>query len=262
MLRRLLLLLLVLNLAAWAWSQGLLQDMGLGPADVREPERLERQIRPELLRLAPPPATGASAPAAPRQQLAAAPPAPTPAPVPVASPPPEDRPEPPNPAPSRAEEPAAQAQAAPEPLRCLEAGPFNEAQADILRRELASWTAGSWELLASSVPGRWMVLLRLSDAQAVRNRRAELRERGIDVDQPGAAFEPGLSLGRFSTEEAARQGRDELSRRGVSSLQVVPERRETSSHMLRLPRASDALHEQARAVVARLGVQRDWAACD
>ena len=147
-------------------------------------------------------------------------------------------------------------------LGCLQTGPFNDAQAETLRRGLASWTTSSWQLLDRSVSGRWMVLLSLADAEAVRVRRADLRERGIDVDQPGNAFEPGLSLGRFSTEEAAQQGLIDLASRGVMGLRIVQERPEATSHVLRLPRADTAQRDRAQTIIGRLGVQRRWVACD
>lgn len=55
MLRPLVLFLLLANLAWFAWAQGLLAPLGFGPTPQREPQRLERQLRPELLRVEPPP---------------------------------------------------------------------------------------------------------------------------------------------------------------------------------------------------------------
>jgi hypothetical protein len=60
MLRRLVLLLAVANLVFFAWAQGLLRGIGLGPVQVGEPQRLSQQIHPERLQLLAP----ASAPAA------------------------------------------------------------------------------------------------------------------------------------------------------------------------------------------------------
>lgn len=51
MLRGLFFLLLLLNGGYFAWSQGLLQAYGLGPAERSEPQRLAQQIRPEAMRL-------------------------------------------------------------------------------------------------------------------------------------------------------------------------------------------------------------------
>jgi hypothetical protein len=49
MLRIFVLLLLLLNGLYFAWSQGLLQELGFAPTQQREPQRLRQQIRPEAL---------------------------------------------------------------------------------------------------------------------------------------------------------------------------------------------------------------------
>lgn len=51
MLRIVVLVLVLLNGAYFAWSQGWLLGLGYGPAQQREPQRLSEQIRPEALRL-------------------------------------------------------------------------------------------------------------------------------------------------------------------------------------------------------------------
>ncbi len=53
MVGRLVVLLLVANVAWFAWSQGWLRVLGLAPTVQAEPERLERQVRPESLTLRP-----------------------------------------------------------------------------------------------------------------------------------------------------------------------------------------------------------------
>lgn len=54
MLRLVVLLLVLLNAAYFAWSQGMLRAYGWAPADQSEPHRLEQQIRPEAIRILPP----------------------------------------------------------------------------------------------------------------------------------------------------------------------------------------------------------------
>lgn len=63
MLRTLVALLLLANLAFWGWSQGWLDGVvGVKAIGDREPERLARQVHPESVRvLAPQAASGASA---------------------------------------------------------------------------------------------------------------------------------------------------------------------------------------------------------
>lgn len=94
------------------------------------------------------------------------------------------------------------------------------------------------------MPGRWMVYASAASQEAAARRRTELRGRRIDVDRPGASLEPGLSLGRYSSQEAAERARADLSLRGVSGLSVVREKRDQPAFMLRLPAADAALREK------------------
>lgn len=223
MLRVLVLLLLLANGGYYAWSQGLLRDWGLAPRDQAEPQRVGEQLHPEWLRLLPPPGGR---------------PAPPPAP-----------PEAPPPAPASAREmqeaaPSVAAHSA--PAECLQAGIFDTAQADALRRAAAALPEGSWRLEPATLPGRWMVYMgRFPDADQLAKKRAELRELGVAYDRPNAALEPGLSLGRFSTEEAAQRGLTTLAAKGVRSARVVQERLDMPGFMLRLPEADARLRAQA-----------------
>ncbi len=219
MLRLIVIVLLLANAGYFAWSQGHLVEWGLAPAPQGEPQRLQQQIRPEAVRLAGEPDT---------------PPA-RPAPVPEAS---ADAP------------PASAPVAAAEPQRpageCLQAGVFDEEQANALRRAAAALPQGSWSLQRTAIPGRWMVYMgKFADADALAKKRAELRELGISFDRPSnASLEPGLSLGRFSTEEAAQRGLGNLVAKGVRTARVVQERPDTPGYQLRLPSVDDALRPQ------------------
>ena len=65
MLRALVFALLIANLAFYAWSRGWLDDVvGLRAQSQREPERLARQVRPEVIRILTPQAVAAAASAA------------------------------------------------------------------------------------------------------------------------------------------------------------------------------------------------------
>ena len=255
MVGRLVVLLLVANVAWFAWSQGWLRVLGLAPTVQAEPERLERQVRPESLTLRPLDAASAAAPApAPASRASRPAPAPAPAPTPAVPAQPAPAPEPPV--------AAAPPPPAPAPGVCLQAGVFNEQQADAVRRAAASLPAGSWRLEPVQLPGRWMVYVgKLADADAVRTKRSELRDLGVDTDRPGAALEPGLSLGRFSSEEAAQRALTDLGRKGVRTARVVQERRDTPAFMLRLPNADPALRQQVRGLRGALA-GKDLRACD
>lgn len=45
------LLLVLANVLFWAWSSGSLKILGWAPIDPREPQRVEEQLRPELIQL-------------------------------------------------------------------------------------------------------------------------------------------------------------------------------------------------------------------
>lgn len=227
-LRHWVILLLLANLAFWAWSAGVLRDLGLGPVVQSEPERLQQQKNPDSVQLGPPlPRT--PAPVSEAQHG----PAPAPAPTPTLPAPPT---------------PPVPTSATPEPAPvfvCLQAGPYDARQADALRSAAAALPAGSWVVEGGQLPGRWMVYIgRLADSDAVRAKRAELRELGVDTARPGAAFEPGLSLGRYSTEEAAQRALSDLGRKGVRTARVVQERPDTPAYTLRLPRIDERLRAQ------------------
>lgn len=222
MLRLLVLLLLLANAGYYTWRQGLLQPWGLAPASQSEPERLQQQLHPEALHLLPSGSPPPTAPAVPVQAEAPAEPATPASPVTahVPSPPPE-------------------------PTQCLQAGSFDERQAAALRQAAASLPAGSWQLEASTQSGRWMVYMgRFPDTDVVDKKRGELRALGIAFDRPGAAWEPGLSLGRYSSEERAEVALKDLARQGVRTARVVQERPETRLYQLRLPAVTAAQRQQ------------------
>lgn len=227
MLRFLVLVLLLANAGYYAWSQGFLQAWGLAPVQQAEPQRLQQQIQPEALRI-----VGAKAPVSVAAPASATEPAESPAPaepgtvasVPVA--------------------------VVPAVTECLQAGVFDEEQAEALRRAAAVLPQGSWSLQRTTIAGRWMVYMgRFADGDALTKKRAELREIGVPFDRPNnSSLEPGLSLGRFSTEEAAQRGLSNLAAKGVRTARVVQERADAPGFMLRLPSVDDALRVQLDAL--------------
>lgn len=286
MLRLIVVLLLVANLGYYAWSAGWLQGLGMAPANPGEPARLQQQVAPQALRLpgegedvaAEPEAQGPMPGAASPEEVATppedqnpaaqeAPPAPAAAPAEAAPDAPEQpqasqtqAPTPvsaPVPAPAVVAQPTASAAVATEPRRagvCLQAGVFDARQAEALRTALASWPRGSWTLDATPVPGRWMIYMgRYADEEATARKRAELRALGVTYDRPGAAYEPGLALGRFSSEEGAQRGLALLGRQGVRSARIVQVRAEAAGHTLRLPALDGALLARVPALRPALG---------
>ena len=207
MLRLAVLLLLLANAGYYAWSQGLLQGLGLAPASPSEPQRLQQQIDPQNLRLLP-------------LEPKSAPPA--------------------EPASEAASSTAASAAPA-----CLQAGVFDARQADALRQAAARLPAGSWSLEPVQATRRWMVYMGpFADEDTLAKRRNELRAIGVAYDRPGAALEPGLSLGRYSSAEGALRALSQLGAQGVRKARVVQERGDTAGFTLRLPAVDEALRAQ------------------
>lgn len=218
MLRILAILLVVANLAYFAWSRGSLAGLGLAPAQQREPERLKAQIDPQTLRLlngaredkaSPAPADAAAAPQA--QPVAAAP-----------------------------------AQA------CWQVGGFTLPQADALRVALASTglAPDQWQLNEAHSAGRWVVYMGRYNDEQMQKKKAELRELKIEfreVNLPSTG--PGLALGTFSSEEAVQQALKDVAKKGVRSARAAVERPEVVSMTLRLP----AITDEQRSSVEGLG---------
>ena len=214
--------LLLANAGYYAWTQGFLGQFGLAPEEQSEPQRMDQQIRPETLQIlrvnpskpsAPPPAPAAAQPAAAGSQSAA-------------------------PAPADAT-----AVAAADTAECLQAGVFDDRQAEALRTAAAAGLpAGSWVMDPTPIPGRWMVYMgRFEDIETLDRKRAELRARKVDHDRAGGTLELGLSLGRFSTKEAAERELASLNTRGVRTARVIQERPDSPGFTLRLPSVNDAL---------------------
>lgn len=216
MLRLAVIVLLLANAGYYAWSHGWLRSWGLAPVEQTEPQRMAQQIRPETLRILRARETPPVAPSVASEAPASAPPA-----------------------------PAAMAASAPATV-CLQAGTLDQRQADAVRTAAAALPQGSWKLESTPIPGRWMVYMgRFADDEALDKKRAELRARKVPFDRPNnSTLEPGLSLGRFATEEAAQRALTTLSNQGVRTARVVVERAEAPGFTLRLPALDSATRAQ------------------
>lgn len=253
MLRWALWLLLLSNAGYFAWTQGYLGVLGLAPQEQREPERLQGQIQPDMLRLlngpravAPLNASGTAAPGPDAAGASAEAPA-TP-PEPVAAPATET----PAPASPPAPAPAPVAQA-PEPTACWQAGGFTEAQTEALRGSLGQLDLprNGWQFSETRSGGRWIVYMgRYDNQEQVERKKAELREMKVTFRELSAAgLGPGLALGTYSSEAAAEKALAAVVRTGVRTARVAQERAESVSFTLRLPRITPT----QRDAVAGLG---------
>ena len=275
MLRTLALLLVLANLAFWAYTQGHLAVLGLAPSDPREPHRLAMQVAPEAVVVLN--ATARATPQGNSRPAAATPATPTPLNPPPAASPPAAEPvaadlatQPPDAQPSAPTGPssvpvaaapvpaAAPPAAAPAPAAsCWQASGLPRAQEVLVRAALENMDGmqGRWSLAESVLPARWVVYLGPFPSEAaLQQRRSELRRAGIDhreLSAPGLA--PGLALGTYSTQEAAQRALGDASRQGISGARVAQERPDTPVYTLRLDGVSDA---QRRRIEA-MGILRD-----
>lgn len=249
MLKRLLLVLLLANGLFFAYAQGWLATVGLAPQDQREPHRLAEQIEPGKLRLvnaqgqAPDGAPTPEAPEAPEAPDAASsePSEPVAEPAVLAAP---------------VAPPAAPAPV-PEATACWQASGFSPAQVITVNAAMQrlGGAAKGWTLTESAVSARWIVYLgKFASSDAMQRRRAELRQERIEhreVNVP--ALQPGLALGTYSTEDAARKALQQVQRDGVRDARVVQERQESRTFTLRLP----AVTESERRQIEGLGILAD-----
>ncbi|MEG0787746.1 MAG: SPOR domain-containing protein [Comamonas sp.] len=217
MLRFALLVLLVANAGYLAWSQGWMATLGWTPEAQTEPYRLKQQVRPDVLSVVPTP------------PAAATPPPTTPS--------------------ASATEP--DEEILPETTVCLQSENMDEAQSKKLQQVLqqSDLPSTSWEMQSSAISGRWMVYLgKFPNETALEKRRAELRTRKIGYDRAGGSLEPGLSLGRFSSEDAATRELGQMLNQGVRGARVVQERAPQTLYALRLSHATAA----QRSILQRL----------
>ncbi len=250
MIRFAIVLLLLANAGYYAFSQGMLRSLGWAPHNPSEPERLQQQVKPDELRILSSQELEQAQKQTQTQSTAAetphTPAEPAPAPAPVASAEADKPVE--KPAEKVAEKPAEKPVEKPEKKECLTAGSFDSKQVESLRLQLAKLPEGSWKLDSSTASGRWMVYVgKFSSQEALDTRRNELRGMDISTDRARvASLEPGISLGRFSTEEAAERHQATMAKKGVTGSKVVVERPETTSYTLRLPKADAATKKRVQ----------------
>lgn len=234
MLRALVVLLLLANLGWWAWHwPPLAEALGITLEPEREPERLARQFKPELIRLQP---LAASAPTGPAASASAV------------------------------TGPAQAASAAALPAVCLERGPLNDAAHTAARRELlqAGVNTDQWVELRREKPGSFGLYMgRFTDADQTRRKGDELQRLGVAHETlSGGPLAPGLMLGRFASNELAQARLQQLQGRGVRTARVITLVAPEAQHTLRMEQAPDALAQRLLAAGADAGDEASrWRRC-
>jgi hypothetical protein len=215
MLRTLVVVLLVANALVLAWSLGALDGpLGRRANAEHEPERLQRQVNPELVKLLPP--AGASAPAA-----GASPPS------------------------SAASSPLMVAAVAAD--MCLEAGPLPAAALAGAEKALqaAGLAAGSWTTSAAAPKGVFLIYMgRYEDDEVLQRKLEELKRRRIEARPVRhAELQPGIEVDRFEGKEEAEAALARLSQRGLRTARVLTLAPPQAQLMLRLAAAEPAQAE-------------------
>lgn len=254
MLRSLVLILLFVNAAFFAWSRGWLDDViGVSPDVQHEPQRLAQQVNADKIVVvaAASSAVEGGAPALPVESAEAA----SEAASGAAAEGPEE-------AASAAEmdvsaaaqtEGAAAVNAAVPPAvaaastkgLCLEAGPFTAAEyatAEAMMRPVLS--AALWTRQNISVQGMWLVYMGpYADAEQLQRKQDELKRiKGLEFEvvRTPPALAQGISLGRFSKQENAENQLETLRNRGIRTARIVTQRPAAELQMIRVPRADTA----------------------
>ena len=141
----------------------------------------------------------------------------------------------------------AQAQADLMPKECLQAGPFDAAQAAVLQRALeGALPSSTWQLTSTPTPARWIVYMgKFANPEAQAKKRGELENlkvKTIALQNP--ALEPGLSLAGFDNQAAATAELSRLAVLGIRTARVVQEHEAGNLHRLKLPAVSEAIKQQ------------------
>ena len=248
MLRWVITLLIVANAGFYAWTNGHLAPLGFAPSDQREPERLQAQIQPEAMRLL----------NAPEPPAKPAPKADTSADSTVA-PVTADPTAPSVPAPVVASEPQLP------PTSCWYARGFTQAQIEPLQKRLLDLALpkGSWRIQEVRSGGRWVVYMGRYNDELMGKKKEELRKLKVEfrtLSEPPLG--PGLALGTFSSEAAAEQGLENVSRKGVRSARVAKDREESVSHTLRLSEITTEEREAVLGLGPEILAGKSLQACD
>ncbi len=242
MLRSLVLILLIVNAAFFAWSQGWLnQIVGVQPDAQHEPQRLNKQIHADKIVVL---AAGSTAndkgrhasPAAAPDAASAAASATTAASAASAAMEAAS-------AAASATSPAVATTASNKDMKCVEAGPFGAAEyASVEANVRAKLPPGSWNSRTVAIQGLWLVYMGpYADPDMLERKQAELRRiKGLNFEEvrTPANLAQGISLGRYTRLEDAEVGLNAMRNRGIRTARIVNLRPSMEVQVLRVPQAN------------------------
>jgi len=214
MLRRLVVLLLLANLAYFAWTQGWLDGLlGVRSQGDREPERLARQVRPETVIILPPSAADTAASAA------------------SADPPTQGA--------------TACLEAGPFAISA------SVAAVAALQTAQPPLPPGSWADVKIERPGSWIVYMgKYANREALGKKEEELRRTRVAFEEVRSPpeLELGFSLGRFDQRALADKALEQITQRGIRTARVVELAAPATLRMLRVEKADKTLAAQLTAL--------------
>jgi hypothetical protein len=221
MLRLLVVLLALANLAFYAWTQGALDNLiGLRAEGDREPDRLAKQVRPEALRVL----SAASAAAATAAAAAA-----EPAPVCLEA-------GPYTPAQIAAAEGVLQT--------VLPSGSWSSQKAEV---------PAVWIVYMGKYSSRDALVKKTDELKRLKIPFEEVRN--------APELEDGLALGRYDNRAAADKALADVAQRGVRTARVVQLAQPTLVHTLRVERADAALQSRLSGLRAEALQGHTFTAC-
>jgi hypothetical protein len=144
------------------------------------------------------------------------------------------------------------------PKECLQAGPFDAAQATALRQTLDQiLPPDSWVLQETPLTARWIVYMgKYAAPELLAKKRAEVQAMSLKPESLGnASLEPGFSLGGFEAKSDAEAELARLTARGLHTARVVQERQASLAFLLRLPAVGAALKPRVAELRSALGSQ-------
>jgi hypothetical protein len=149
---------------------------------------------------------------------------------------------------------ASAASAAAAGMRCLEAGPFTDAEIGNAEAALrsAGVPASAWSREEVQQQPVWLVYMgRFASAEALRTKEEELRRLRLTTFEELKAppdLAPGLALSRHDTQAAADTALAQFAQRGVRTAKVVALPPPPLQHWLRAPQADAAAQEKLAAL--------------
>lgn len=272
MLRSLVLILLLLNLAFFSWTQGWLTGLvGVHPSQQHEPQRLSLQRHAEQLEVIPPEVlpSASAASAALAQAIASAASAasessegnggtllPTPPSSPLGASAAVASVTPTN--------PATPAGGTAGPTVCLAAGPFGSVEMGIVSSNLQGiLPRENWRTEDVTLDGLWFVYMGpYPDRELFNRKQAELKALGgitfREVRTP-TSLANGFVLGRYEQAQEAQTALNKLKERGVRSARVVIIRPRMQAQNVIVPQATASVQTSLNGV--RLPQGKRFAAC-